>query len=102
MSPSISILSHKHLTILRLQEIKDMIVLKHLIRGNSNGCPDGFGTVKDSLHGHDEQARMILKPHNEVGFGSRTTSDYTCMVASVAGKNVIHEVFNLILEYVCV
>ena len=62
MSPSISILSHKHLTILRLQEIKDMIVLKHLIRGNSNGCPDGFGTVKDSLHGHDEQARMILKP----------------------------------------
>ena len=40
--------------------------------------------------------------HNEVSFGNGTASDYTCVVASVAAKYVIHEVFNLILEDVCV
>jgi hypothetical protein len=64
MSPSISILSHKDLVVLRIQKIKDMAVLKHMIRGNTDSCPNRFGIVKYSLHGHSEQARLMIGPLN--------------------------------------
>jgi len=62
VNPSISILQHLDLAVVWLQEIKDMTILKHLVRGNADLGPGGFGSVQDLLHGHGEQARMILGP----------------------------------------
>ena len=45
VNPSISILQHLDLAVLWLQEIKDMTILKHLVRGNADLCPGGFGSV---------------------------------------------------------
>jgi hypothetical protein len=45
VSPPIGILQHVDLAVLWLQEIKYMAILKHLVRGNADRCPGGFGSV---------------------------------------------------------